>query len=808
MACFTMANTGGCVVLLERLPPSPEDIIQAINKNNVTIMFTPPLILEQMIPYIKDKNDYSIAKHLKFTLVGGAPLKQESGDWLLSHGINVRNGYGATETGHILISDIDRESKNWNSLQPYPKDAHGADYAVFETNDESEPNVKHLYIRGDCPTLATNVSNRPDGGYDTNDLFKEHPDYPGYYVYLGRRDDTLIMENGEKTNPVPMEATLRQSPVVKQAAVLGQRRQCTAALIEIDMQYAFKLNPDQITAAVHEAVQKANDNCPSHSVILPQMVWILPFNRTLPSTDKGTVMRKKAAAEYADVIEKLYKDFIEGPSRNAADAITDVSTWSIEQTESFLIDCASEVLQVPKSNFADHYQSIFDLGFNSLSAIQLRNLIAEYFTDVSQNFLFEHPTITSMREALMSNLKECHLEQAERRYQQTQDLAHSYIKKAEVDFPVAHNSYDEKKDMVVLLTGATGSLGSFMLRDMLKDPRVKKVYCCVRGDKEKLHQRLIESFESRRLDVSLLDMDRVEALPMAFSEPFLGFSEERYNQLKQEVTVIQHCAWLLNFNMPVDHFDKECIAPFYNLLKFAYRQTNPMHVHFISSISASAALGSEIPEEPLPFDAHVAMPMGYGQSKFIVEILLNYLTNKKNFPCYIERLGQVCGDSTNGVWNISEQYPLMFIGGGSVLRKMPNLNTVIDWIPVDAASASIVDIMLRTAYLPANQDQSIYHIVNPRIVTWSHILEAMRESGMEFDTVSPSEWVESLSQDHTNPAYRLMSFYEANFKEFKMPIWKTVKTSALTPLINQSPVLDATLFSKFLAHWKSVGFYV
>jgi hypothetical protein len=53
-----------------------------------------------------------------------------------------------------------------------------------------------------------------------------------------------------------------------------------------------------------------------------------------------------------------------------------------------------------------------------------------------------------------------------------------------------------------------------------------------------------------------------------------------------------------------------------------------------------------------------------------------------------------------------------------------------------------------------------------------------------------------------------MSFYEANFKEeFKMPIWKTVKTSELTPLIDQSPILDAQLFSKFLTRWKSVGFY-
>jgi thioester reductase-like protein len=347
-----------------------------------------------------------------------------------------------------------------------------------------------------------------------------------------------------------------------------------------------------------------------------------------------------------------------------------------------------------------------------------------------------------------------------------------------------------------------------MLEYILKDTDVKKVYCCIRGKQDQLSQRLQDAFTSRSLDASLLTSDRVEVLPMRFNEPLLGFSQERYDQLREEVTMVQHCAWLLDFNMPVDHYDKECIAPFYNLLKFAYKQVNPMHVHFISSISASAAYGPEIPEEPLPLDPSVTMPMGYAQSKFIVEVLFDYLTTEKNFPCYIERLGQVCGDSVNGVWNRSEQYPLMFVGGGSVMHKMPALDTVIDWITVDYAAKTIADIMLRRAYSASNRDESIYHIVNPQLVNWSDVLEAMSASGMKFETVAPLEWVESLAKDDSNPAYTLMSFYDANFKEsFKMPVWKTEKTAAAAPVIDQSPVLDAALFTKFLNRWESIGFY-
>lgn len=801
-----MATVGGKVVFLEKLPASQAEIGYVLEVNKCTAICGPPLIFEQMIPYLKEKNDFSTVKRLKVALYGGAPLKHEAGEWLHAHGLNIRDVYGTTEIGAIMASNFDPASKNWDCLAPYQKDSSGDFYCVFETNDETEPAIKHLYIRGDSPTLATGVSNRADGGFDTNDLFRENPNFPGFYEYLGRRDDTLIMENGEKTNPIPMEATIRQHPTVKQVAVLGQGRQCTAAIIQVDMDFAINSGPEDIISDVQAAVKEANKDCPSHSIILPQMVKILPFNQTLPATDKGTVMRKKAEAAYHDLVEKLYKDFLEGPSRNSSN--TDASTWDIEEAKRFIITCASEVLDISKATFHDHSQSIFDHGLNSLSSIQLRNRIAEYFDNVPQNFLFQHPSISSMCEALMNDQQEDPVEQIENRYQQTQELTIEYLKKAKNDFPVASNTYNNEKEKVIMLTGVTGSLGSFMLRDLLKDPSVKKVYAIIRGKQEQLMNRLVDAFESRSLDTSLLNTGRVEVLPMRFNDPFLGFGEEKYHQLKDEVTIVQHCAWLLDFNMPVDHYDKECITPFYNLLKFAYRQVNPMHVHFVSSISASAAYASNIPEEPLPLDAHVCMPMGYAHSKFVVEILFNYLTSEKNFPCYIERLGQVCGDSSNGVWNISEQYPLMFIGGGSIMHKMPGLDTVIDWITVDYAAASIADIMLRTAYLPADKDQSIYHIVNPQHIRWSTVLESMKSAGMKFDIIPPAEWVEELSKDDTNPAFKLMSFYEANFQEaFEMPVWETKKTSTLTPIIANSPILDSGLFGKFLTRWESVGFY-
>ncbi|KAG1606487.1 hypothetical protein G6F44_013856 [Rhizopus delemar] len=89
---------------------------------------------------------------------------------------------------------------------------------------------------------------------------------------------------------------------------------------------------------------------------------------------------------------------------------------------------------MPEFAFNDHERSVFDLGLNSLTAIQLRNAIAKQFKNVPQNFLFQNSTISSMRQALLSDSQVGAAELAEMRYQQAQELAKSYLERANKDF--------------------------------------------------------------------------------------------------------------------------------------------------------------------------------------------------------------------------------------------------------------------------------------------------------------------------------------------------------------------------------------
>jgi hypothetical protein len=92
------------------------------------------------------------------------------------------------ETGVNAFADTDANCKEFTPVRiRLPKKY----YIMEDTQYGSE--IKQLVILPNSPFMATNVSNRPDGSYATNDLWTPHATKPGYWIICGRADDTLIM---------------------------------------------------------------------------------------------------------------------------------------------------------------------------------------------------------------------------------------------------------------------------------------------------------------------------------------------------------------------------------------------------------------------------------------------------------------------------------------------------------------------------------------------------------------------------------------------------------------------------------------
>ncbi|GAA5814848.1 hypothetical protein MFLAVUS_008351 [Mucor flavus] len=766
---------GSSLFFFHQFPPSVDEVFKVIKSTDITRLVAPPSYITQMIHIMKETGDaqpfqkmravifaYILADSLKEIFrSGGAPTSKDMDEFLSKNSICFASIHGMSECVGFLASELSLDRVDSNTFFF----AEGSkDHAYMELFDEDR---YQLIVKAGSFYLATDVSNRENGDYATKDLFIKSKIKDNGYIYVGRADDTLIMSSGEKTDPLPIEHSIRTNPIVSQCTVIGEGRPCPSVLVELNFEVAKKYFLDHILKSVQETVRKSNTNALRHCTILPEMIKIIPLDAKLPLSDKGTVVRKRAITQFEDEINEMYSDFLSQSNKRIK-----ASHNSDEGVVNVRAKVFASVYRVMGSKaLLQNDVSLFKQGLTSILAIQLRNYISEDIHEVSQAFFYEQQTIESIINALEKiTVNEFNQVPIANQfdYQSTTDILNKYLQRASEDFiiqtEIAGVPYDNDKEHVVFLTGATGSLGAYILWKLLDNPKVKTVYALVRSSKEdtSLLDRIIKTFRERKYPVSkLFDSNRVKALPMRLEQKRLGLSIQLYEKLKSEVTIVQACGWLVDFNQPVSYFDTECISGLYNLVKFANRKEGSIPFHFVSSITASSGIGNEIIHEvPMPSDPKIAAPMGYGQSKFIVEQLLQYLVEKKNMPCFIYRVGQLCGDRTTGFWKTTDMYPLTLIG------------------------------------------------VNPNDVSWSSLLDSLKKCGMQFDIVEPESWIEELALRQANPAYILLSYYQNSFVNNLRGShkWEVQNTGSLFPDINNAPtILD--ILPECLGFWQSIGFY-
>lgn len=69
--------------------------------------------------------------------------------------------------------------------------------------------------------------------------------------------------------------------------------------------------------------------------------------------------------------------------------------------------------------------------------------------------------------------------------------------------------------------------------------------------------------------------------------------------------------------------------------------------------------------------------MGYSRSKWVAEAICARAHEKSRLKGRISivRIGQLCGDTKSGIWNVTEAWPLM-LSSVEVLGALPDLDEV------------------------------------------------------------------------------------------------------------------------------------
>ncbi len=335
---------------------------------------------------------------------------------------------------------------------------------------------------------------------------------------------------------------------------------------------------------------------------------------------------------------------------------------SLTPTQKTIHDIWLRLLPSPPSSVGID-ENFFDMGGHSILATRLIFEIRKIFVvNAALGLVFETPTIQGQA-AAVEHLRHADLGVSEPNgggkeaivdtaYAADVDLLSATLPK----FSPLPEDFSTKP-LTVFLTGATGFLGAFILRDLLSR-RVEKVLCLVRAKtaEDGLH-RLRDSGEGRGVwSENWVKTGKVEAVIGDLAEGRFGLSETEWDRISTEADAVLHNGavvhWVFNY--------AKLRAP--NVLSTVTALNlcatgRPKLFSFISSTSVLdneaflrksdelvQAGGNGLLESDDLECGQTGLDTGYGQSKWVAEKLIMEAA-RRGLSGWTLRPGYVMGDS-------------------------------------------------------------------------------------------------------------------------------------------------------------------
>ncbi|MCJ1306953.1 hypothetical protein MMC25_000597 [Agyrium rufum] len=753
------------------------------------------------VPYIlrmlaEESNGLEILKGMEVVGVGGAALPEAIGNDLVAKGVNLISRFGSAECGFLLSSHRPYDTdKDWQYLRISPESGNSI---RFER--QAEDDLAELVVLKTWPHMAK--KNRDDGSFATADLFKAHSTIPNAWLYHSRADSQLTLVTGKKFDPAPLEAAISLSPLISDAFVFGNGQQFPGALI-FRSEASHGLNDVDLSEKIWPHISNLNSSSQEHTRIAREMLVPMPKDApVLEKSSKGTVLRGQTEKRFSKEIESAYSTQLLAHG----DIGSEAPPVPLVEINLFVSQTIQEISNRDKPLAPD--MDFFAAGIDSVACMRIRTVLqrrvlpSELASKLPLNVVYDCGTVSRLAEYL-TNLrlgKEASQEHEIDLMRTLVDqygsftISHDEVEKDGLGRDSVTNGKSHDQEEAIILTGATGSLGAHILDQLCHSitifGRRQVIYCLVRGREGATPlDRVNESLRKRGRKPMEPSNQGVKCLATQLSSPTLGLSQSDYGDLRRSTKLIIHAAWAVNFSLPLRSFVAEHITGLRNLLDLAGApsQSHTPRVIFCSSVAS--VLGSSpsndtnkaIPEA-ISHDPATASPLGYSRSKWVAEQICDRANNSKQSGLQnrvaIVRIGQLCGDTQNGIWNETEAWPLM-LSTVDAIGALPDLDKEgerLDWLPVDIAARAVIEIAgsfqrreeVDETNAVKNNVTLVTHVLNPdRSVKWSTMLEWMKEiRGVKkgFDLISADDWVqklEALKGDH--PAKRLLGLWKSVF---------------------------------------------
>lgn len=392
----------------------------------------------------------------------------------------------------------------------------------------------------------------------------------------------------------------------------------------------------------------------------------------------------------------------------------------------------------------DINENFFELGGHSLLAAHLASEVNEQFnTNLNTTIIYKFPTVSSLTRVI-NDPKAIQQDNIDL----SSEVHKLVLQPSKIDAQLRSFWKSVKYNIGkftkgnVLLTGATGFLGTYILQELLVNTQVT-VFCLVRTkpDKDAL-QRILESRRKFGMN-DLLTEDRVITIRGDIGLENFGLSEDEYSSLSFDIDWIIHAAAHVNLILPYSGLYSSNVLGTYNIINFAI--TNKLKsLNYISTDAVFPSGLKDIREDTDMSLYPSELRTGYSQTKWVAEQLV-VKASEYGLPTVILRCGNISGATNYDSWNPVD-FTLYIIKGVVLTKTAPNIDWQIELTPVDFVSSVIVSIGLKISDTAGQK----YHLINTNTLDCRALWELMQDTGYKIQIVSYNTWVKNVLDESKN----------------------------------------------------------
>ncbi len=688
-------------VISEELRLSPADLNDYFEKHGVTHAHFPTQFAEQFMAMTENRS-------LKRMVVGGDALRQyRVGSY------KITNEYGPSETTVASTAMlVDRQYER----VPIGKPADNTRVYILDRLQRLQPlgvpgeiciagsGLARGYRKDPDLTLKRFVADPFFAGekmYKTGDLGRWLPD--GNLEFLGRVDFQVKIrgyriELGEIEQQLLKYPGIRQVVVVDRSDDSGNKFLCAY----------YESDSDIPVGTLKQALGKE----------LPEYMipGVLVGLRQMPINRNGKIDRKALP-------DPIFSSEESVAPRN--------------QTEELIVSAWRKVLKEWKGGVYDNF---FEVGGDSLRSIALAAELQKNF-EARVSDIFRLPTIAEQAQKLKpasDNLRK-------RIHRLRESLAAASVLSARLSdnkaFQQSKQLYhkrmqgDQALDLTVrrnyqhlLLTGSTGYLGCYLLRELLQS-RDCMITALVRGGNSDDALKRLRGKMEYYFGPGCLDRygNRLIVLASDLVKERLGLEHDLYDKLANRIDCIIHSAANVRHYGLYEEFHASNVGSTEHLLEFA-RTGKIKDFNYISTVSTGQGLSEGEFTHFTEFDLDIGQkPKGvYILTKLEAEKTVA-AARKTGLNTNIFRVGNICFDSNNGIFqeNIEENGFYQQVKSYALLGVAPQEGDERNLTFPDQCSTAIVTLFDLAAV--ANQ---IFHLSNPHRVRLSSF---MRQPGLNLN---------------------------------------------------------------------------